>query len=148
MRMTYKLDGIREAQNRLSRLPVAVAREVGDTMREEADKLAASAAAAVKKHPSGLWKKAGNPRYAVKRPSLMVVTVGTPGGAVGKAEAISEFASQYKSPQGRALANGLTSVYGRPGGRGGGRVLWKTYDNQEDQIINAVEDAVERGANG
>lgn len=143
-----KLDGVSQAINRFAKLDGRMKSEVGDAVEQIGNKVSASAVGRVNRHPSGLWKKAGAARYPVKRDGQLNVTVQTPGGAVGKAEAISEFASTFKSPQGRNLISVLNSTYGRPGGSGGGRILYAAYDELAPSIESDIVRKVEEVANG
>ncbi len=102
--------------------------------------VAAGASARARRHPSGLWKKVrGSGLYRVNTDGLSV-KVQTPGGAIGKAEAISEFASA--DPSGKHLGRSLTGIYGRESGR----ILWATYDEHEAAYVAAVSAAVAAGA--
>lgn len=104
------------------------------------NEIATGAATRVKRHPSGLWKHVrGSGVYRVKTDGLSV-KVETPGGAIGKAEAISEFA--LADPSGKHLGRTLSGIYGRDKGR----ILWATYDEHEAAYVAAVEAAVTRGA--
>lgn len=150
--MAYKydiqLEGAAEKAGHFKGLNFRMQNEVGDTIAEQGEKVSLSAVGRVNRHPSGLWRKAGSPRYPVKRKSALSVIVQTPGGAVGKAEAISEFAADYKTGQGRNLVNVLTSTYGRPGGSGGGRILYAAYDDLAPSIESAVANKALEVANG
>lgn len=73
--------------------------------------------------------------YQVDEREDWVVQVRTPGGAAGKAMAMSEFASADIS--GKKLGATLDRVYGPPG-----RILWAAYDERETAWIRTIEDAV------
>lgn len=110
-----------------------VKERVHDKALELAHGIASMAAGGVSRHPSGLWKGAGGANYVVQDTAPLNVKVKTPGGKVGKAEAMSEFASS--DPSGKKLGQSLTSIYGRDGGR----ILWAAYDSRETAWIDDVE---------
>lgn len=112
-------------------------------MEAAANSIAAAAAARAQQHPSGLWKpkrrgRAGAPGYRTKKVGPYWFRVETPGTVGGRAEAISEFARLATSSQGAAMVGVLTSTYGRPGGSGGGRILWAAADEVADAIVADV----------
>lgn len=139
----------------LEKAPFDIKQRASKTMSQHARKITSAATSAAKTRPSGLWRNAGSPRYRVIKDTMLSVSVGTPGGAVGKAEAISEFAakggsggtrnSRYYPPR-PDLARTLTGIYGRAGGAGGGRILWRVYDDGEDDYIKSMEDTVDKFA--
>lgn len=117
----------------LRRAEPRIKERVHDKATEMAYGIASMAAGMVTQHPSGLWKHAGGPRYVVEERALLNVKVKTPGGNVGKAEAMSEFAS--KDVSGKKLGGTLSRIYGRDPGR----ILWAAYDSRETSWIADVE---------
>lgn len=100
--------------------------------------------------PHNLWRgskgRAISPKYNVKQKGPYWFRVETPGGKVGKVEALAEFMSAGRSPQGNALVSALNSKYGRTGGSGGGRILWKAADELSPSIYSSMERAVAAAA--
>lgn len=111
-------------------------------MQTYANRIASYATADTLMSPTGLWRRAGQPNFNVKKPGPYWYRVETPGGAIGKAEAISEWAKVATTLQGAAMIKQLNRLYNRPGGSGGGRVLWKTYDELDDELAAAITAAV------
>ena len=97
-------------------------------------------------HPSGLWDGLSAAAYRVKKKSLLSIGVNTLSGPVGKAEAISEFANNAVTPQGKAMVSVLDETYGRMGGSGEGRVLWHAYDASEGAYVSAMQEVIDRYA--
>ena len=140
---TVEVDGadrvaaaLRDAQPTLKEHTVPV-------MEAAANSIASAAAARAQQHPSGLWKpkrrgRAGAPGYRTKKVGPYWFRVETPGTVGGRAEAVSEFARLATSSQGAAMVGVLTSTYGRPGGSGGGRILWAAADEVADAIVADV----------
>lgn len=100
--------------------------------------------------PHNLWRgskgRVLSPKYNVKQKGPYWFRVETPGGNVGKSEAIAEFARLAVTSQGGALVRALNSQYGRPGGSGGGRILWQAADDMNAGIYAAMAHAVEAAA--
>ncbi|WP_225749214.1 hypothetical protein [Paraeggerthella sp. Marseille-Q4926] len=100
--------------------------------------------------PHNLWRGSRGaslrPRYAADRRGPYWFRVETPGGNVGKAEAIAEFSRLAVTPQGGALVSALTSAHGRPGGAGNGRILWRAADGMSDDVYSSVRRAVDAAA--
>lgn len=118
-------------------------------LQEMADKLRERAISSVIPHPSGLFvtgktRRQIKPNYRAKQAGDFWWVVETPGGAPGKAEAIAEFAAQSLTPQGAAMVRALTSAYGRAGGSGGGRILYKSNDELESEFTRMLEAALEK----
>ncbi len=112
-------------------------------------------------HPRNFFVARGShgsrlsPSYRTKQEGEFWWVVQTPSGDAGGREAQAEFAAQGASPQGRALVSALTSTYGRPGGSGGGRILYKTRDEIDaeaaakfESAVLAAAAAIEREVNG
>ena len=98
-------------------------------------------------HPSGLWDGLSAAAYrGSRRASLLSIGVGTPSGPVGEAEAISEFANNAVTPQGKKMVSVLDATYGRMGGSGEGRVLWHAYDDSEGAYVSAMQEVIDRYA--
>ena len=134
VRYTLKLDKeMPQVIQNLKRAEPLVKQRVHDKALELAEGIASMAAGRAIRHPSGLWEGAGGARYVVQDKALLNVKVKTPGGAVGKALAMSEFASNDYS--GKKLGQTLTGIYGRDGGR----ILWAAYDEREVAWIEDVE---------
>lgn len=98
-------------------------------------------------HPSNLFKSGKRritikPNYRTRKASDFWWVVETPGSAAGKAEAISEFAARGFTRQGAAMVRALTEAYGRPGGMGGGRILYKARDELDAEIAHMLEEAI------
>lgn len=100
--------------------------------------------------PHGLWAGSGGfrlaPRYRATRKGQYWFRVHGAGGAVGKAQALAEFARLPVTPQGAALVSALNSRYGRPGGSGGGRILWQAADAVSPEVYSSIRRAVEAAA--
>ena len=84
--------------------------------------------------------------YRVKRRGEYLFGVQTPGTAAGRAEAVSEFARMAVTSQGAALVRQLDALYGRPGGSGGGRILWAAADELADSIVSDIDAATAAAA--
>jgi hypothetical protein len=121
-----------EVIQNLKRAEPLVKERVHDKALELAAGIASMAAGRATRHPSGLWKGAGGPSYVVKDIARLNVKVSTPGGRVGKALAMSEFADGDFS--GKRLGESLDAIYGAPG-----RILWAAYDSREVAWIDDVE---------
>ena len=125
-------------------------------MEQAASTIARAAMFRAQQSPTGLWAKwsrasheygrPASPTYRDKRRGPYWFRVETPGTAAGRAEAISEFARLATRPQGAALVQTLNSLYGRPGGSGGGRILWAAADEQADKIVSDIERATQEAA--
>ena len=119
-------------------------------MRAAAESIAQAATSRAKQHPSGLWsqgrKSPAAPSYRVRKAGAFLFKVQTPGGAAGRAEAMSEFARLATRPQGGALVRELDALYGRPGGSGGGRILWAAADEVADGIVADIDAATAAAA--
>lgn len=116
-------------------------------LAEMAKMLQARAISGVVFHPSNLFStgKRGRsitPNYRTRKAGDFWWVVQTPGSAVGKAEAIAEFAAQGATPQGAAMVRALTGAYGRAGGPGGGRILYKARDELDGEFARMLEDAI------
>jgi len=143
MGLSYDITLDREQLKRLRAAfraaPDSVKKKFDIAAHDFANEVAEAAAGRVTRHPSGLWKKARMTGYQVRDRSDWVVQVMTPGGASGKAMAMSEFASIDRS--GKKLGASLDRIYGPPG-----RILWAAYDERETAWIRTIEDAVAEAA--
>lgn len=120
-------------------------------MQAAAEAIAQGAASRARQHPSGLWKtgrsgRTASPSYRVRKRGEYLFGVQTPGTAAGRAEAISEFARLAVTSQGAALVRQLDALYGRPGGSGGGRILWAAADELADSIVSDIDAATAAAA--
>lgn len=119
-------------------------------MEAAAGRIRDGAQARALQHPTGLWRtgrgRLGAPSYRTRRGGAYLFRVETPGGAVGRAEAMSEFAAEPATPQGASLIYVLTSIYGRSGGSGGGRILWAAADEAAEAVIRDIEGATAKAA--
>ena len=146
-----ELDGVDRVSAALADAQPTLRERTVPVMQAAAESLASAATARAQQHPSGLWKprrrgRAGAPSYRVKKEGPYWFRVETPGTVGGRAEAISEFARLALRPQGAALVDALTSTYGRPGGSGGGRILWAAADEAADAIVAEVAAATAAAA--
>lgn len=146
LRVVTEVDGAQVSADVLAAAPMEVKQAASKEMHATARKLADAAQAGASTHPSGLWKGAGGASYRVRKKSLLSVGVATPSNAAGAAEAISEFASVGRTPQGKALVRTLNAVYGRNGTSGQGRILWRAYDDGEGAYKNAIQAVVDKYA--
>jgi hypothetical protein len=139
-------NGAQVAISALESAPYAIKEQAGAEIRTFGQKLANEAAAAAKRHPSGLWKNAGAARYSLARTDLLTVRVQSPvmsvNSGVGKALVMSEFA--HNAPKRPDFVKTLTKIYGRDGTKG--RILWAAYDSGESGYISDIEKAVSKYA--
>ena len=133
--ITLDRQQLRRIRKALSKAPELVKDRVRASAMDFADDVASAASGRVTRHPSGLWKNARMTGYQVKQLNDWTVQVRTPGGAAGKAMAMSEFASTDYS--GKKLGRTLNAIYGAPG-----RILWASYDERETAWIQTIERAV------
>lgn len=126
----------------LRNAPYDIRRDAGAAIARTGREIASAASAKAVLHPSGLWRGVSAARYSVRKKSLLSVGVQATTGKAGRAEAMTEWAKLARSGQGRTLVSVLNRHYSRPGGSGGGRVLWAAYDEREDKYIGDVETAV------
>ena len=102
--------------------------------------------------PSNLFRSKGSggqrlsPSYRTSRRGTYWYEVYTPSSQAGAKESMAEFAARGKSAQGSALVRGLSRVYGRPGGSGGGRILYKARDEMDSEIQNKIEEGLSKAA--
>lgn len=140
---------LRDAQPKLKERTVPV-------MQRAAADIARNAMFRARQEPEGLWSRwsrarrgylsPASPTYRDKKKGEYWFRVETPGTAAGRAEAVSEFARLAVKPQGAALVRTLDSLYGRPGGSGGGRILWAAADDAADRIVSDIGRAAEQAA--
>lgn len=146
MKINVEVKGARASADVLAFAPMEAKRAASKEMHKTARKLADDAQAGAIMHPSGLWDGLSAAAYRVKKKSLLSIGVGTPSGDVGQAEAISEFANNAVTPQGKAMVSVLDATYGRMGGSGEGRVLWQAYDDSEGAYVSAMQEVIDRYA--
>ena len=120
-------------------------------MQQAAEAIAQGATGRARQSPSGLWRTGGSrrlaaPRYRVRKRGEYLFGVQTPGTAAGRAEAVSEFARLAVTAQGAGMVRTLDALYGRPGGSGGGRILWAAADELADSIVADIEAATAQAA--
>lgn len=100
-------------------------------------------------HPYNFFKSNGSrltPSYRTKQAGSFWWVVQTPSSAAGAREAQAEFAASGHTPQGRALVSALTSVYGRSGAAGNGRILYKVRDEIDAEAAAKLNDGVAKAA--
>lgn len=145
-----QVTGIDVVKDALSGMQPELRKHTLPVLDEYAEKIATEAAGTAQPHPSGLWQADGgrtlSPRYRTVKRGTFLVGVQTPGGAVGRAEAISEFAHGGTTPQGAAMVRTLSQTYGRAGGSGGGRILWQAADSLSDALEADFKAAAEEAA--
>lgn len=146
MKINVEVKGARASADVLASAPMEAKRAASKEMHKTARKLADDAQAGAIMHPSGLWDGLSAAAYRVKKKSLLSIGISTLSGPVGKAEAISEFANNAVTPQGKAMVSVLNETYGRMGGSGEGRVLWRAYDDSEGAYVSAMKEVIDRYA--
>lgn len=146
LRIDIEVKGARASADVLASAPMEAKQAASKEMHKTARKLADDAQAGAIMHPSGLWDGLSAAAYRVKKKSLLSIGVNTLSGPVGKAEAISEFANNAVTPQGKAMVSVLDETYGRMGGSGEGRVLWRAYDASEGAYVSAMQEVIDRYA--
>lgn len=150
--MEMQLEGLEQASNVFNNLQPELKRLTSPVLKEMADRIAKQAKANVNTgHPHNLFRKPGTgrrltPSYRTKKKGEFWWIVQTPGTQVGRAEAMAEFMACGFTPQGAALVRALNSVYGREGGSGGGRILYKTRDDLEAELTQQFAEAVNKAA--
>ena len=146
LKIDIEVKGARASADVLAFAPMEAKRAASKEMHKTARKLADDAQAGAIMHPSGLWDGLSAAAYRVNKKSLLSIGVGTPSGPVGEAEAISEFANNAVTPQGKKMVSVLDATYGRMGGSGEGRVLWHAYDDSEGAYVSAMQEVIDRYA--
>lgn len=146
-----ELDGADKVSEALRRAQPILKENTVPVMEAAAKGIAQAAASRARQSPSGLWKagrsnRPARPSYRTRKRGEYMFGVQTPGTAAGRAEAISEFARLAVRPQGAAMVRALDSLYGRPGGSGGGRILWAAADEMADSIVADIESATAAAA--
>lgn len=145
-----QVTGIDTVRNALSGMQPELRKQTLPVLDRYADQIASTAMATAQPHPSGLWHTAGGrtltPNYRVIKRGTFLIGVQTPGGAVGRAEAMSEFAHGAFTAQGAAMVRSLSETYGRAGGSGGGRILWQAADSLSDALEADFKAAAEEAA--
>lgn len=135
--------GLSRAQPQLKKATAPILGQIAKTLRSRAR------ANVVTGHPSNYFKAGGSrlsPSYRTKQNSPYYWVVQTPSSNAGARESQAEFAHTGHTAQGRALVRGLTSVYGRSGGSGSGRILYKTRDELDAELASKLEAGVAQAA--
>ena len=147
---TVEVDGLDRVNAALRRVQPNLRDATIPVMENAAREIAAGAQVRVTGHPSGLWKsdsgRSLTPSYRTARKGTYLFKVKTPGTQAGRAEAMSEFARLAVTKTGAAMVRALTASYGRPGGSGGGRILWAEADEVSEGLMAQIESAVARAA--
>lgn len=149
-RVELELEGLEQASNVFNHLQPEMKRTTAPVLKEMAERIAKQAKANVNiGHPRNLFRKPGtgrrlSPSYRTKKKGEFWWIVQTPGTTAGRSEAMAEFMARGFTPQGAALVRALNSVYGREGGPGGGRILYKTRDDLEQELTQQFSDAVNK----
>lgn len=146
LKIDIEVKGARASADVLASAPMEAKQAASKEMHATARKLADEAQGNAVMHPSGLWDGISAAAYRVKKKSLLSIGVNIPSGPVWKAEAISEFAHGATTPQGKAMVSVLDATYGRMGGSGEGRVLWRAYDDSEGAYVSAMKEVIDRYA--
>ena len=145
-----KVDGLEAALLGLSHAQQTLKQETAPILGEIAKDIRVRARKNVNvAHPHNYFKDKGSrltPSYRTKQEGEFWWVVQTPSSAAGAREAQAEFAANGHSPQGRALVSALTSVYGRSGGSGNGRILYKARDEIEAEAAAKLNDGVAKAA--
>lgn len=145
-----EIEGLEAASFVFECLEPELKKETAPVLEEMAKNVAARAKANVQTgHPRNLFRKTGSgrrltPNYRPKKQGEFWWIVQTPGSEVGKKEAMAEFMASGYTPQGAALVRALNSIYGREGGSGGGRILYKTFDDMQDELMNQFNKGLDR----
>lgn len=140
------LRGLLDAQPQMKKATAPVLKQIAQSIRSRAR------SSVVVAHPRNFFRASGHngarlsPSYRTKRVGEFWWTVQTPSSEAGAREAMAEFMAASANPQGAALVRALTGVYGRPGGSGGGRILYKARDDMDAEMAAKLEAAVEKAA--
>lgn len=138
--------GLSHAQPELKKATAPVLGDIAKTIRSRAR------ANVNRMHPRNFFVASGSggrrlsPSYRTSQKGEFWWVVQAPSSEAGAREAQAEFAAQGASPQGRALVSALTSVYGRSGSSGNGRILYKTRDDIDAEAAAQFEAAVAKAA--
>lgn len=142
-----KMSGIDAVNAALRDAQPAVRKATVPVMEMAARSIAAAAQSfADPSTPRNLWRgkhgRALSPKYNAKQKGPYWYCVETPGGAIGKAEAMAEFSRLAVTSQGAALVSALNSRYGGTGGR----ILWQTADRMAADVMSSFQRAIEAAA--
>lgn len=144
--MDAALRGLADSQPRLRQATAPVLQSIAQRIRSRAR------AGFNVYHPHNFFRAKGkhgaklSPSYRTKQMGEYWWAVQTPGSEAGAKEAQAEFMARSANPQGAALVRALSSVYSRPGGSGGGRILYKARDEMEAEAIALINAAVAKAA--
>lgn len=146
-----RLDGLNTALRGLNNAQPQLKKATAPILGEIAKSIRSRARAGVNvSHPRNFFVGNGgtrlSPSYRTNKRGEFWWTVQTPSGASGAREAQAEFAASGTTPQGAALVRGLTSVYGRAGGSGNGRILYKARDEIDASAAAKLEAGVAKAA--
>lgn len=135
--------GLSRAQKTLKQETAPILAEIAKSIRLNARKNVNVS------HPRNFFKAGGSrltPSYRTKQAGEFWWVVQTPSSDAGAREAQAEFAAVGHTPQGQALVSALTSVYGRSGGSGNGRILYKARDDIEAEAAAKLNDGIAKAA--
>lgn len=148
-----ELDGLETAMLGLSHAQPELKKATAPVLGDIAKSIRSRARANVNRsHPSNYFVSSGSggkrlsPSYRTKQEGEFWWVVQTPSSDAGAREAQAEFAAQGASPQGTALVSALTSVYGRSGEPGNGRILYKARDDIDAEAAAKFEAAVAKAS--
>ena len=144
--LDYALRALSNAQPELKKATAPVLKEIAQLLRSRAR------ANVNVSHPRNFFRASGHngarlrPSYRTKQMGEYWWVVQTPSTEAGAREAMAEFMARGMKPQGAALVRALNAVYGRSGGSGGGRILYKTRDEIDAEAAAMFEAAVAKAA--
>lgn len=142
--LSTALRGLNNAQPQLKKATAPILGEIAKSIRSRAR------AGVNTSHPRNFFVGNGgarlSPSYRTSKRGEFWWTVQTPSGDAGAHEAQAEFAASGSTSQGAALVRGLTSVYGRAGGSGNGRILYKARDEIDASAAAKLEAGVAKAA--
>ena len=138
--------GLSRAQPQLKKATAPILGEIAKDIRSKAR------ANVNPSHPRNYFVARGShgarlsPSYRTKKQGEFWWVVQTPSSEAGAREAQAEFSARGATSQGAALIRGLTSTYGRAGGSGNGRILYKARDEIDASAAAKLEAGVIKAA--